>query len=238
MPHGGTMMRLRQLAKATRGAVTRRLVPIDAATLTRPTPVSRCFAMDRGTPIDRYYIEKFLSRHASLIAGDVMEIGGAEYIRKFARDPRSVAVLHATSGNPQATLVADLTEPDTLPAARIDCLICTQTLNFIFDVGRAIEGMAKLLRPGGVALVTVAGISQISRYDMSRWGDYWRFTDAALRRLFAAQFDAHIEIYGNVAAAVAFLQGVSVEDLPARAILDETDPDYQLNLGVVARRLP
>lgn len=232
------MMRLRQLARATRGAVTRRLIPVDATTLTRSTPVSRRFAMDRGTPIDRHYIEKFLSRHASSIGGDVMEIGGAEYIRKFARDPRSIAVLHATPGNPQATLIADLTEPATLPTAAIDCLICTQTLNFIFDVGRAVDGIAKLLRPDGVALVTVAGISQISRYDMSRWGDYWRFTDAALHRLFAAQFDARIEIFGNVAAAVAFLQGVAVEDLPDPAILDDADPDYQLTLGVVARRLP
>ncbi len=238
MLRGENMMRLRRLARATRGAVTRRLVPVDAAMLTRPTPVSRRFAMDRGTPIDRHYIETFLGRHASLIAGDVMEIGGTEYIRKFARAPRSVAVLHATPGNPEATLIADLTAPDTLPTAAVDCLICTQTLNFIFDVGRAIEGIAKLLRPGGVALVTASGISQISRYDMSRWGDYWRFTDAALHRLFAAQFDAHIAIYGNVAAAVAFLQGVAVEDLPDRAILDESDPDYQLTLGVVARRLP
>jgi hypothetical protein len=32
------------------------------------------------------------------------------------------------------------------------------------------------LKPGGVLLATVSGISQISRYDMYRWGDYWRFT--------------------------------------------------------------
>jgi hypothetical protein len=231
-------MTWRDLARATRQAVTRRLAPVDAAGLARATPVSRRFAMDRGTPIDRHYIERFLGRNASLIAGDVMEIGGACYARKFARAPRSIAVLHAAPGNPEATLVGDLTCPDTLPAAAIDCLICTQTLNFIFEVGRAVDGIAHLLRPGGVALVTVAGISQVSRYDMSRWGDYWRFTDAALRRLFADRFDARVELFGNVAAALAFLQGVAVEDLPDRAILDEVDPDYQLTLGVVARRRP
>jgi SAM-dependent methyltransferase len=232
------MSRLRELAKAARQSVTRRLRPVDASELTRAQPVSRRFAMDRGTPIDRHYIEAFLRHHASLIRGDVMEIGGAYYVRKFGREPRSIAVLHATPGNPEATLVADLSDPDTLPAATIDCLICTQTLNFIFDVGRAVEGIARLVRPGGVALVTVAGISQISRYDMERWGDYWRFTDAALRRLFALRFDAQIESHGNVAASVAFLEGIAVEDLPDRAILDEVDPDYQLMLGVVARRLP
>lgn len=232
------MSRLRQLAKAARQRVTRRLRPVDVCALTRTRPVSRRFAMDRGTPIDRHYIESFLRRHADLIRGDVMEIGGARYAREFGRTPRSIAVLHATPGNSEATLVADLSDPDTLPVATIDCLICTQTLNFIFDVGRAVEGIARLVRPGGVALVTVAGISQISRYDMERWGDYWRFTDAALRRLFAQRFDAQIETHGNVAASVAFLEGIAVEDLPDRAILAEVDPDYQLTLGVVARRLP
>lgn len=232
------MMGWKQLAKIARGVVVRRLVPIDALALTRLSPVSRRFAMERGTPIDRHYIEGFLRRHAALITGDVMEIGGSRYAREFGCSPRSIGVLHATPGNPEATLVADLATPDTLPAAAIDCLICTQTLNFIYDVARAVEGIARLVRPGGFALITVSGISQISRYDMDRWGDYWRFTDASLRKLFADRFDARIEIYGNVAASVAFLEGVAVEDLPDRAILDHVDRDYQVTLGVVARRLP
>jgi hypothetical protein len=231
-------MTWRAVARAVRQAATRRLRPVDASALTRPRPVSQRFAMDRGQPIDRHYIEGFLRRHAALIDGDVMEIGGSEYARRFGRAPRSIAVLHARPGNPEATLVADLSAPDTLPEAVVDCLICTQTLNFIFDVGRAVDGIARLVRPGGVALVTVAGISQISRYDMERWGDYWRFTDATLRRLFAGRFDARVEIHGNVAAAVAFLEGVAVEDLPDRSILDRMDPDYQVTLGVVARRVP
>lgn len=227
------MSRLRELAKAARQAVTRRLVPVDASSLARAQPVSTRFAMDRGTPIDRHYIEAFLKRHASLITGDVMEIGGVRYAKLGTA--RSIAVLHATAGNPEATLVGDLADPATLPGASVDCLICTQTLNFIYDVERAVDGIAHLLRPGGTALVTVAGISQISRYDMDRWGDYWRFTDASLRRLFA-QLEASIEVFGNVAAAVGFLQGVAVEDLPDRGILECADPDYQLVLGVVARR--
>lgn len=226
------MRRLRALAKA----MVRRVRPVDATALTRVRPVSTRFAMERGTPIDRHYIDMFFRRHASLVAGDVMEIGEARYAKRFGA-ARSVAVLHAVAGNPEATLVGDLADPRTLPVASIDCLICTQTLNFIFEVGRAIEGIAHVLRPGGIALVTVAGLSQISRYDMDRWGDYWRFTDASLRRLFTGQFDARVEVFGNVASTMAFLQGIAVEDLPDRSILDHADPDYQLTLGVVARRI-
>ena len=35
----------------------------------------------------------------------------------------------------------------------------------------------------------------------------------------------------------AFLQGIAVEDLPNRSLLESADPDYQLVLGVVARRM-
>ncbi|MFN8202224.1 MAG: hypothetical protein U0S48_06650 [Solirubrobacteraceae bacterium] len=33
-------------------------------------------------------------------------------------------------------------------------------------------------------------ISQISRYDMDRWGGFWRFTGAGASRLFGAVFGA------------------------------------------------
>src|SRR2546428_14003991 len=42
--------------------------------LRRTSPISRLYGADRGTGIDRYYIENFLARHASDIHGDVLEI--------------------------------------------------------------------------------------------------------------------------------------------------------------------
>jgi SAM-dependent methyltransferase len=232
------MSALRDLARRARQLATRRLAPVDAATLDRAQPVSRRFGMDRGQPIDRHYIEAFLRRHQPRIRGNVMEIGGSRYARMFGRDVQRLDVLHATADNAEATLVGDLTDPASLPAESVDCLICTQTLGFIFDVQAAVAGIHHVLRPGGSVLATVGGISQVSRYDMDRWGDYWRFTDAAVRRLFGARFGANIEIatFGNVAVSLAFLQGIAVEDLHDRGVLDVTDPDYQLVIGIAARR--
>ena len=45
-----------------------------------------------------------------------------------------------------------------------------------------------------------------------------------------------IESYGNALAACAFLQGVAVEDLPDKELLDANDPDYQVVLSIVARK--
>ena len=205
----------------------------------RTRPVSAVFGVDRGTPIDRYYIEKFLQENSGSIRGRVLEVGDSFYSRRFAGGKvDSFEVLHATPGNKAATIIGDLTDPATLPPNAFDCFICTQTYNFIFELDKAVEGAHYLLKPGGILLSTVAGISQISRYDMDRWGDFWRFTTASAQKLFGPVFKGGLEIgsFGNVLAATAFLQGVSVEDLPDPTLLDYHDPDYQLLITLVARK--
>ena len=219
--------------------LNRQKLVVDFASLATTTPASRVFGLDRGTPINRYYIEKFLASHAASIRGRVLEVGGSDYSRRFGSDRvERLEVLHATPGNPAATIVGDLADPGTLPANAMDCFICTQTLECIFDVQKAVLGAHQLLKPGGVLLATVSGISQISRYDMERWGEYWRFTTASATRLFAPVFTGGVEVgsCGNLLAAIAFLQGLAVEDLPAPALLDEHDADYQLVVTVVARK--
>ena len=149
------------------------------------TPISNDFGLSRGTPIDRYYIESFLQKNETDIKGTALEIAENTYTRKFDHGVTSFEVLHVDTSNRMATVIGDLTQPNTLPEKMVDCFICTQTLNFIYDARKAIEGCFRVLKDGGVFLGTVSGISQISRYDMDRWGDYWRFTDLSLKKLFS-----------------------------------------------------
>jgi len=200
-------------------------------------PVSKDFGLSRGTPIDRYYISSFLRKHAADVKGAALEITESTYSKEYDHGVTSFEVLHVDNSNRKATIVGDLTKSDSLPENKIDCFICTQTLNFIFDFKKAIEGCYKLLKKDGVFLGTVSGISQISRYDMERWGDYWRFTDLSIRKLFEEYFGAEnivIETFGNVFAANAFLQGIAVEDLENKDILDEKDQDYQVIITIRA----
>lgn len=207
--------------------------------LMRNKPISNIFGLDRGTPIDRYYIENFLQKNRHLIRGRVLEVAENYYGKLFGTEKvEAFEILHAVPDNNAATIVGDLTDISTLPENRVDCFICTQTFHVIFDIQKAIKGAHYLLKPGGVLLATVPGISQISRYDMDRWGDYWRFTTASVKKLFEPVFKGGVEIesHGNVLAASAFLQGVAVEDLPDKALLDEHDPDYQVLITIVARK--
>ncbi len=197
----------------------------------RLAPVSRAFGGDRGLPIDRHYIEGFLTRHAADVAGQVLEIGDDAYTRRFGGDRVARAdILELTPVNPHATIRADLAAADHLPDATFDCIICTQTLQFIYDLSAAAATLHRILRPGGVLLLTVPGISQISRYDMDRWGDYWRFTTASVSRLLGDAFGpawVAVAAHGNVLVAADFLRGYAAQELAPRALAYH-DPDYQL----------
>jgi glycosyltransferase involved in cell wall biosynthesis len=206
--------------------------------LRRQTPISRRFGFDRGGPIDRYYIEGFLDRHRGDIRGRVLEFGDDAYTRRFGDDRVEISnVLHVNEDNPAATFVADLATADHVPSEAFDCVVCTQTLQLIFDLRAAVETLYRILKPGGVALVTIPGITQMSH---DEWGAtwYWRFTPLSARRLFERVFPAeHVEVgvHGNVLAATAFLQGISaVEVEPAE--LDFLDPRYDLVITVRATK--
>jgi len=221
---------MRDRAKRLVQALVRRRTVVQFADLARTSPVSRELGWERGTPIDRAYIERFLATHRDRLRGRVLEIGEARYTPKLATASTST-VLHVEPGH---GLVGDLARPDTLPAGAFDTVICTQVLGVIFDVAAAVAGLDRLLAPGGCAAVTVSGISQVSRFDADRWGDYWRFTEASLRRLFERFELVAVESYGNVAAATALLQGVAVEDLPDPDALWTRDRDYPVTLGAIA----
>ena len=224
-----------RLLKAVRRKTRRPIIWGSISTV----PISNDFGLSRGTSIDRYYIESFLQEYNADIKGAVLEIAESTYTKQFDHGVTSFEILHVDESNRKATIIGDLTQPDTLPEKMVDCFICTQTLNFVFDVRRAIEGCFRLLKDGGVFLGTVSGISQISRYDMDRWGDYWRFTDLSLKKLFSETFrerNITIRTFGNVFAANAFLQGIAFEDVEDKSLLDVNDPDYQVTLGIRAVR--
>jgi hypothetical protein len=242
---GGIRRRIAPLLPGrVRGRLLRRGPPVPAVgrvrfgDLRRVTPISDCFGFDRGLPVDRYYIERFLTRHASEIAGRVLEIGDDAYTRRFggARITRS-DVLHVHGGNPRASLVGDLTDAAVLPENAFDCIVLTQTLQLIYDVPLAVSRIHRALAHGGAVLVTAPGISQIDR---GEWGAtwFWSFTPAALRRLFADVFGADeimLEHYGNVFSATAFLQGLSAGELDRRD-LDAVDDAYPVIVALRARK--
>lgn len=204
--------------------------------LRRTEPVSRSYGWDRGRPIDRYYIETFLAAQGPLITGAVLEIGERVYTEKFGQGVSRSDMLHVDQVD-GATYVADLTDAPVVPSDSYDCVILTQTLHLIFDMSAAVQTIERILKPGGVLLCTVPGITQVADGDWNKtW--YWSLTPRAAQRLFRAHFppeNVDVQAFGNVLSATAFLQGLADRDLRPKE-LAVVDPEYPLVVTIVARK--
>jgi peptidoglycan/xylan/chitin deacetylase (PgdA/CDA1 family)/GT2 family glycosyltransferase/SAM-dependent methyltransferase len=211
---------------------TRGKDPLAWGGLRRLTPVSPVWGLDRGRPLDRYYIERFLGRHQADIQGRVLEVKDAGYTKCFgdSRVTRS-DVVDIDPSNEQATIIADLTRAETIPDETFDCFVMTQTLHIIYDLEAALSTAYRILKPGGVLLCTLPCVSRVSYEDGGvNDGDFWRFTEASARWLFSQVFpiDAfEVTSYGNVMVCAAFLLGLALEEVKAED-LDAVDPWFPL----------
>ena len=224
----------RLLRAAARRARSR--MPLRFGSLRRLAPVSREFGFDRGLPVDRYYIERFLEENAPAVAGRVLEIGDSAYTRRFGGHRVTDSdVLNIDPGHPETTIVGDLAVADHIPSASFDCVVLTQTLHLIYDVHAAVETLHRILRPGGVVLATFPGISPMST---DRWAEtwYWSLTPLAARRLFDEAFrpeNVDVAAHGNVLTSIAFLEGLAAHEL-RRDELDTHDPQFPMLVTVRA----
>jgi peptidoglycan/xylan/chitin deacetylase (PgdA/CDA1 family)/SAM-dependent methyltransferase len=202
----------------------------------RLSPLSREWGYDRGTPIDRYYIESFLARRAQDVRGRVLEVGDNSYTRRFGGDRVTQSdVLNVLPGHPQTTFVADLAQGEGLPSETFDCVILTQTMQLIYDTRAALRTVTRILKPRGVLLMTCPGLTRTTQAEWAgQW--FWRFTPDSLTRLFAEaapELAAELEAHGNVLAASAFLYGLAMEELTAEE-LDWHDAEFDVTLAVRA----
>ena len=203
----------------------------------RTQPLSRRWGYDRGTPVDRWYIERWLSGHAQDIRGSVLEVKDSGYTTRFGTGVTDSHVLDIDASNREATLVADLEQPDEFPEAAFDCVVLTQTLAVpVRPAGRCRLDPSRL-RPGGVCLATVPLISRLDAA-VPPDSEYWRMTAAACARLFGERFGAanvQVSECGNLRAGSAFLLGLAAEELSERE-LAAGDPYFPMLTTVRAVR--
>lgn len=223
--------------KALLGRGAPALGKVQMGDLARKRPISWHYGYDRGTPIDRYYIENFLDRHTSDVRGRVLEIGDDSYSRRFGSGITQQDVLHVDPHAPGATITGDLSRGGVLPNEVFDTMIVTQTLQFIYDIAAAVRELHRGLKPGGVLLVTLPGVASVDRGEFAdTW--YWSMTTKSVERLFGDVFGAaniSIGAHGNVYAATCFFQGLALEEIN-RGWLDHFDPSYPMIVTVRARR--
>ena len=215
----------------------RRFRRIDFGSFKRTQPISMEFGYDRGTPIDRIYIEHFLNQQKEHIHGRALEVVDNLYTARFGAGRVAISdVIDLDPGNPAATIVSDLAVLGVTHSDTFDCIILTQVLHLIYDMPRAIRSLRLALKPGGTLLVTVPGISPIDRgKDAGSW--YWSLNKLSAERLFRDHFQGSVQVmvYGNIFAAVCFLHGLAAEEVP-EDMLEPPDQSIPVTIGIVAKR--
>jgi SAM-dependent methyltransferase len=202
-------------------------------------PFSRDFGLERGTPVDRYYIDQFLKNNNLDIKGRVLDFGENYYTTKYGgANVEKSDILCPVDGNPGTTIIGDLATGAGLEPNTFDAVICLQTLQVIYDIKSAVRNLHGILKEGGVCLATIPSITKISNDDIQRWGDYWRLTSLCAQKIFEEVFPPEnitIKSYGNVFATCSLLYGVAVEEVKKEE-LDYFDPEYGMLISVRAKK--
>lgn len=198
--------------------------------LERVTPFSTQFGYDRGGPVDRVYIEAFLKENEALVHGKVLEIGDNDYTLKYGGQKLEKSdILHIDEKNQAATIIGDLSNAPQIKDNEYDCIILTQTLHLIYDFKAALHTCYRVLKPGGVLLMTVPGITHIDQGEWkSNW--LWAFTASSVNKILLEVFPSQnieVKTHGNVLVAAAFLYGMGQGEVEKKHY-EYNDPHYQL----------
>ena len=200
-----------------RAPIMRTVKPMDNYFVSQSMePISIHYGFDRGTPIDRIYIEQFLSDNKKLIRGRTLEVVDNTYTKKFGgKKVIKSEVIDNDSNSKVATIIADLRKMDNVASNSFDCVIVTHTFGMMFDFEKAIKECYRILKPGGVLLVTMSCFSPIYSNDDT---NFWRFTPASAKHFFGKYFkNLKVETLGNCLTGYSFWVGLAAEELRADA---------------------
>jgi SAM-dependent methyltransferase len=201
--------------------------------LRRTKPFSSQFGAERGTPLDRHYLDRFLDSHRSAISGTVLEIQMPAYARRFGHEIKRVDTIDI---NPvfEPTFLCDLAHADIIPSNTYDCFLLPATLQGLRDVGACLREALRVVRPGGVVLATTAGFVPL----MGDVPDYWRMSAVGWREVSARvwpQCEVQIRAYGNCLAAAASMMGLAAEELTVEE-LDALDERYPVVVALACQK--
>ncbi len=130
--------------------------------------------------LERYLLERQVRTFAPRISGKILDVGAGKTTRYKHLFTFSEYLTLDIEKHENADIIGSA-DRIPLPDASVDAILCTQVLGDLTSPDAAIREFARVLRPGGYALVTESFMNEL--HDEPR--DYWRFTSFGLQHLFA-----------------------------------------------------
>jgi len=181
-----------------------------------------------GTPIVRYYWDKYLEKHRADIRGIALEIGTTHTIRRFGGLAVACAeAIDVSSHSPEVTVIADLSRAENIPSDRYDCFVIQFTMHLIYDSEAALYHAIRILKPGGALLINFSCVDYYfpRGLDMGTGEPLFLYrwytpiqVENLLRSLDLRAEDYTLDIYGNLFTRIAYQMNMPAEELTRREL--------------------
>ncbi|MBD2360453.1 methyltransferase domain-containing protein [Anabaena minutissima FACHB-250] len=198
----------------------------------KTNPICHVTGFTRGTPIDRYYLQKFVNKIKDQVVGNVLEVGGVAKDREFYQfDLASTyRIMNLESGS-GIDLVGDVHDVSLIETESLDGVVIFNVLEHCYSPWIAVENIYKWLKPGGKCFCMVPNAQRLH----DRPGDYWRPLPDGVNWLFRNFSQRQLSVYGNPLTVIASFHGVATEELTSEE-LDEFHADYPVSTCIVATK--
>ncbi|WP_414562596.1 MULTISPECIES: class I SAM-dependent methyltransferase [unclassified Anabaena] len=205
---------------------------IDWGDLKKTVPICQAFGLTRGTPVDRYYLSKFIAEIRPQIVGNVLEIGGTPKDKDFyeVNSGTSYQILNLEAG-PGIDIVGDVHEVSVIEPESFDSIIIFNVLEHCYAPWIAVENIHTWLKPGGKCFAMVPSAIRVHATPM----DYWRPLPDAFASIFRHFSQQQLYVYGNPISVIASYHGIAVEELTTEE-LDAFHPDYPVATCMMAEK--
>jgi SAM-dependent methyltransferase len=199
-------------------------------------PRSYAWGFDRGTPVPRYFRERFMEQYRADVQGQCLEFQADDYTTCTGGSAmKRLDILHIDDANRAATIVADLSKSNSMPSNQFDCIICTYVLHIIVELDAVLAELHRILKPGGVLLVAVP---LACMYDPSE-AEQWRFTPHGLARLLKQAFgdgQVIVHAYGNSLTSGGELLGLVAEEFTESELAAHDERSAQIVCARAVKR--
>jgi SAM-dependent methyltransferase len=205
---------------------------VDWGSLRRSHPICKRFGFSRGTPIDRYYLDKFVAQIRNRVVGATVEIGGARQNRELYRltNVSEYTAIDAEAHD-YVDVVGDAHESSLLAPDSADSILAFNVLEHCADPWLVARNMHRWLRTGGCAFCMVPNAQRVHNFPR----DYWRPLPDGVNWLFRDFGSRELSQYGNPTSVIASHLGIAAEEL-TQAELDAQHPDYPVATCIVATK--
>lgn len=215
-----------------RGLLSRPVGQIDLGDLRRVAPFDPMFGFTRGTPIDRYYLDRFIEHIRPEVRGAVLEIGGSRANReKYRFDAAIEYRAMDVQRSPDVDLVGDAHDRGAIPPGTLDAIVIFNVLEHCARPWIVAENLHAWLRVGGKVFAMVPSVQRVH----GRPKDYWRPYPDGMEALFAHFARSRLFVYGNPLTSLAATMGIAVEELSTDE-LDRVNAAYPVATCVVAEK--